>query len=391
MEFRRINALPPYAFAQVDALKVQLRRAGEDVIDLGFGNPDLPPPRVAVDKMVEAVRNPRNHRYSTSRGIPKLRLAICDLYERRFGVTLDFETEVCATIGAKEGFSHLMLTLVGPGDTALVPSPSYPIHIWGPILAGAGVHYVRMGPGEDFFANLTAAFEQAWPRPRVIVTSFPHNPTTSCVDLDFMTRLVAFAHEHGVVVVHDFAYADLGFDGYQPPSILQVPGAKEVAVEIYSMTKSFSMAGWRMGYLLGNAEVVAALAKLKSYLDYGSFQPVQIAATVAMNEASDFPREVNDVYRVRRDALVDGLHRLGWHVERPMGTMFLWAPIPEPYAEMTSLEFTTMLVQEAKVAVSPGAGFGPGGEGHVRFALVENDQRITQAIRQMRKALTKLG
>ena len=391
MDFRRINALPPYAFAQIDALKVQLRRAGEDVIDLGFGNPDLPPPDVAVDKIAEAVRNPRNHRYSTSRGIPKLRLAITDLYERRFGVTLDFETEVCATIGAKEGFSHLMLTLVGPGDTALVPAPSYPIHIWGPILAGAGVHYVRMGPGQDFFANLDAAFEQAWPRPRVLVASFPHNPTTTCVDLEFMSQLVAFARERGVLIVHDFAYADLGFDGYDPPSILQVPGAKDVAVEIYSMTKSFSMAGWRMGFLLGNAEVVAALAKLKSYLDYGSFQPIQIAATVAMNEAPDFPLEVNEVYKRRRDALCDGLGRLGWHVERPKGTMFCWAPIPEPYSEMTSLEFCTMLVQEGKVAVSPGSGFGPGGEGHVRFALVENDQRVTQAMRQLRRALTKLG
>ncbi|HEX5613967.1 MAG TPA: aminotransferase class I/II-fold pyridoxal phosphate-dependent enzyme [Acidimicrobiia bacterium] len=391
MDFRRINALPPYAFAQIDALKVQLRRAGEDVIDLGFGNPDLPPPDVAVDKIAEAVRNPRNHRYSTSRGIPKLRLAITDLYERRFGVTLDFETEVCATIGAKEGFSHLMLTLVGPGDTALVPAPSYPIHIWGPILAGAGVHYVRMGPDQDFFANLDAAFEQAWPRPRVLVASFPHNPTTMCVDLEFMTQLVAFARERGVLIVHDFAYADLGFDGYEPPSILQVPGAKDVAVEIYSMTKSFSMAGWRMGFLLGNAEVVAALAKLKSYLDYGSFQPIQIAATVAMNEAPEFPLAVNEVYRGRRDALCDGLDRLGWHVERPQGTMFLWAPIPEPYSEMTSLEFCTMLVQEGKVAVSPGSGFGPGGEGHVRFALVENEQRVTQAMRQLRRALTKLG
>jgi len=391
MDFRRINALPPYAFAQIDALKVQLRRAGEDVIDLGFGNPDLPPPDVAIDKIAEAVRNPRNHRYSTSRGIPKLRLAITDLYERRFGVTLDFETEVCATIGAKEGFSHLMLTLVGPGDTALVPAPSYPIHIWGPILAGAGVHYVRMGPGQDFFANLDAAFEQAWPRPRVLVASFPHNPTTTCVDLEFMSQLVAFARERGVLIVHDFAYADLGFDGYDPPSILQVPGAKDVAVEIYSMTKSFSMAGWRMGFLLGNAEVVAALAKLKSYLDYGSFQPIQIAATVAMNEAPDFPLEVNEVYKRRRDALCDGLGRLGWHVERPKGTMFCWAPIPEPYSEMTSLEFCTMLVQEGKVAVSPGSGFGPGGEGHVRFALVENEQRVTQAMRQLRRALTKLG
>ena len=307
MEFRRINALPPYAFAQIDALKMQLRRAGEDVIDLAFGNPDMPSPEIAVEKLVEAVRNPRNHRYSTSKGIPKLRLAVADLYERMFGVTLDFETEICSTIGAKEGFSHLMLAFVGPGDTALVPSPSYPIHIWGPILAGAGVHYVRMGPGQDFFANMRGAYEQAWPRPRVIVTSFPHNPTTACVDLEFMTQLVDFAREREIVVVHDFAYADLGFDGYRPPSILEVPGAKDVAVELYTLTKSFSMAGWRMGFLVGNAEIVAALAKLKSYLDYGSFQPIQIAATVAMNEAPDFPKEINAIYRGRRDALIEGL------------------------------------------------------------------------------------
>ncbi|HEX5096286.1 MAG TPA: aminotransferase class I/II-fold pyridoxal phosphate-dependent enzyme [Acidimicrobiia bacterium] len=391
MEFRRINALPPYAFAQIDALKVQLRRAGEDVVDLAFGNPDMGSPQVAVDKLVEAAQNPRNHRYSTSRGLPKLRLAFADLYQRKFGVSLDFETEVCSTIGVKEGFSHLMLTLVGPGDTARVPSPSYPIHIWGPILAGAGVHYVRMGPDQDFFANLHAAYEQAWPRPRVIVVSFPHNPTTACVDLEFMTNLVEFARERGIVVVHDFAYADLGFDGYEPPSILQVPGAKEVAVELYSMTKSFAMAGWRMGFVAGNTEIVAALGKLKSYLDYGSFQPIQIAATVAMNEAPDFPLEMNDIYKSRRDTLIDGLDRIGWHVERPKGTMFVWAPIPEPYAEMSSIEFATMCVQEAKVAVSPGNGFGPGGEGFIRFALVENDKRIQQAIRQFRKALTKLG
>jgi len=391
MEFRRINALPPYAFAQVDALKVQLRRAGEDVVDLAFGNPDIPSPSVAVEKLAEAVRNPRNHRYSTSRGLPKLRLAVAELYERKFGVTLDFETEICSTIGVKEGFSHLMLTLVGPGDTALVPSPSYPIHIWGPILAGAGVHYVRMGPGQEFFANLQAAYEQAWPRPRVIVASFPHNPTTACVDFAFMEQLVEFAREREIVVVHDFAYSDLGFDGYEPPSILQVPGAKDVAVELYSMTKSFSMAGWRMGFLVGNAEMVAALAKLKSYLDYGSFQPIQIAATVAMNEAPEFPDEVNAIYRSRRDTLCEGLCRIGWEVERPKGTMFLWAPIPEPYAEMTSLEFATMCVQDARVAVSPGSGFGPGGEGYVRFALVENDKRIQQAVRQLRKGLEKLG
>jgi alanine-synthesizing transaminase len=390
MEFRRINALPPYAFAQIDALKMELRRAGEDVIDLGFGNPDLPSPQVAVEKLAEAVRNPRNHRYSMSKGLPKLRLAVADLYEREFDVTLDFETEVCATIGAKEGFSHMMLALVGPGDTALVPSPSYPIHIWGPILAGAAVHYVRLGPQQDFFANLQAAWEQAWPRPRVVVVSFPHNPTTACVDSAFMHALVDWAREHDVLVVHDFAYADLGFDG-QPPSILQVPGAKDVAVEIYTLTKSFSMAGWRMGFVVGNAEVVAALAKLKSYLDYGTFQPIQIAATVAMNEAPEHPRVVNAIYRGRRDALCDGLGRIGWHIERPKGTMFVWAPIPEPYSEMSSIEFATMLVQEARVAVSPGSGFGPGGEGFVRFALVENEQRITQAVRGLRKALTKLG
>jgi alanine-synthesizing transaminase len=281
--------------------------------------------------------------------------------------------------------------MLGPGDTALVPSPSYPIHIWGPIIAGAGVHYVRLGPGQDFFENLNAAYEQAWPRPRVLVTSFPHNPTTQCVDLAFMQQLVDFARERGVLIVHDFAYADLGFDGYDPPSILQVPGASDVAVEIYSLTKSFSMAGWRVGFMLGNEEVVAALAKLKSYLDYGTFQPIQIAATVAMNEVPEFPLEVNEIYRGRRDVLIDGLARIGWEIPKPQGTMFAWAPIPEPYADMPSLEFASMLVHEAKVAVSPGSGFGPGGEGFVRFALVENEQRIQQAMRGLRRALPKLG
>jgi len=391
MEFRRIHALPPYAFAEIDALKMAARRAGEDVIDLGFGNPDVPSPQIAVEKLAEAARNPRNHRYSATRGIPRLRQAITDLYERKFDVSLDPESQVCVTIGAKEGFSHLMWVLLGPGDTALVPSPSYPIHIWGPILAGAGVHYVRMGPGEDFFANLHAAWEQAWPRPRVVVMSFPHNPTGTCVDLEFMTRMVQFARDHQVLLVHDFAYADLGFDGYDPPSLLQVPGADEVGVEIYSLTKSFSMAGWRVGFMLGNRDVVGALARLKSYLDYGTFQPIQIASIVAMNEAPDYPREVNAVYLGRRDALCDGLARIGWSIPKPMGTMFVWAPLPEPYEEMGSLEFAKMLVQEAKVAVSPGVGFGPGGEGFVRFALVENEQRIGQAIRGIRKALTKLG
>ncbi len=391
MEFRRIHALPPYAFAPIEALKQEFRRAGEDVIDLGFGNPDIASPEIAVAKLIEAAQNKKNHRYSMTRGIPKLREAASDLYMRRFGVELDPETEVCATIGAKEGFSHLMFALLGPGDTALVPAPSYPIHIWGPILAGAAVHYVRMGPDQDFLVNLQAAWEQSWPRPRVLVTSFPHNPTTMCVDYEFMEAVVAFVKERDMVVVHDFAYADLGFDGHVPPSILQVPGAKDVAVELYSLTKSFSMAGWRQGFLVGNSEVVGALAKLKSYLDYGAFQPIQIAATVVMNEEPDYPKFANEIYRSRRDTLLDGLSKIGWEIEKPMGTMFVWAPIPEPYSDMTSLEFAKMLVAEGKVAVSPGGGFGPGGEGFVRFALVENEQRITQAIRGIRKALTKLG
>jgi alanine-synthesizing transaminase len=389
MEFRRINALPPYVFTIIDSLKMAARRAGDDVIDLGFGNPDIPSPDVAVDKLAEAARNARNHRYSSSRGIPKLRAAAAALYERRFGVVLDPETEVINTIGAKEGLSHLMWVLLGPSDTALVPTPSYPIHLYAPLFAGADVRQVTLGEG-DFFANLTAAWESAWPRPRVIVVSFPHNPTTTCVDLAWMERLVEFAKAHGVILVHDFAYSDTCFDGFQAPSILQVQGAKEVAVELYTLTKSFSMAGWRVGFLLGNPEIVQALAKLKSYLDYGAFQPIQIAAIVAMNEASDYPKQVNEVYWSRRDALCDGLARIGWQVERPKATMFVWAPIPEPYRERGSLEFASFLVRDAKVAVSPGVGFGPSGDGFVRFALIENEKRIGQAVRNLRKSLTKL-
>jgi alanine-synthesizing transaminase len=391
VDFRRINALPPYVFATIDALKMEARRAGDDVVDLGFGNPDLASPPVAVEKLCEAVRNPKNHRYSSSRGIPKLRLAITDLYQRKFGVELDPETQACTTIGAKEGFSHLMWVLVGPGDAAMVPSPSYPIHIWGPLFAGAEVRHVRLGPEQDFFDNLLESWEDSWPRPRVIVLSFPHNPTTTCVDLAFMNRMVNFAREHEVLLVHDFAYADLGYDGYEPPSILQVPGATDVAVELYTLTKSFSMAGWRMGFVVGNAEVVAALGKLKSYLDYGTFQPIQIASIVAMNEAPDYPLEVNAIYKGRRDALIDGLGRAGWEIEKPQGTMFVWAPIPEPYADLGSIEFAKLVVRDAKVAISPGVGFGPGGEGFVRFALVENEQRINQAVRGIRRGLPKLG
>jgi len=412
MEFRRINGLPPYVFATINELKSDARRAGQDVIDLGFGNPDLPSPDVAVEKLAEAAHNPRNHRYSASKGIPKLRQAITDLYFRKFGVEIDPDLEVVTTIGAKEGLSHLMWVLVGPGDTAFVPSPSYPIHIYAPLFAGADIRQIRLEgptagqspvgdldqeeatgvprPGDAFFDSLMETWESTWPKPRVIVLSFPHNPTTACVDYDFMERLVAFAREHEVVLVHDFAYADIGFDGYDPPSILQVPGAKDVAVELYTLTKSFSMAGWRVGFMVGNAEIIQALTKLKSYLDYGTFQPIQIAAIVAMNEAPEYPKEIREIYQARRNTLCDGLNRIGWQVVPPRGTMFVWAPIPEPYREMGSLEFSKLLVREAEVATSPGVGFGPGGDGHVRFALIENEQRTGQAVRNLRRALTKL-
>lgn len=391
MEFRRIQHLPPYVFAQVDERKVAARRAGEDIVDLGFGNPDIPSPPAVVDKLVEAARNSRNHRYSSSRGLPNLRKAVAERYRRRFGVEIDPETEVITTIGAKEGLSHLLWTLVQPGDAAIVPDPSYPIHIYAPVLAGAEVRRAPISSEEDYFEVLERMFQNSWPRPRVIIVSFPHNPTTTCVDLGFFERLVAFAHEHGVFLVHDFAYADVAFDGYVPPSLLEVPGAKEVGVELYTLTKGHSMAGWRVGFVVGNRDAVAALAKLKSYLDYGTFQPVQIAATVTLNEEPEFPKLVRDVYQSRRDVLCDGLRSIGWEVTKPKGTMFVWAPIPEPYRDMSSVEFASMLVREAEVATSPGVGFGPGGEGHVRFALIENEQRTKQAIRNLRRALTRLS
>jgi alanine-synthesizing transaminase len=387
VEFRRVPQLPPYAFAEIDRLKLELRRAGEDVVDLGFGNPDLPSPDLAVEKLAEAARKPRNHRYSASRGIPNLRGAVCELYRRRFGVELDPETEAIATIGAKEGLAHLLWVLVEPGDVALVPEPSYPIHLFAPVLAGASVAQVAMGPDEDVLANLADAYERSRPRPRVVVLSFPHNPTTTTVDADFWQDVVDFARVRGLVLVHDFAYADVAFDGYRPPSILEAAGAREVAVELYSMTKGYSMPGWRVGFVVGNAAVIAALARLKSYLDYGTFQPIQIAAVVALREADDHVAEVCDTYRSRRDALCTGLDRIGWPVTRPRATMFLWAPIPEAQRDLGSYEFALRLLREAKVSVSPGAGFGPGGEGFVRFALVENEHRIGQAVRGIRAAL----
>jgi alanine-synthesizing transaminase len=401
MEFRRIENLPPYVFTIINNLKIEARRAGHDVIDLGFGNPDIPSPATAVQKLAEAAAKPANHRYSMSRGLPKLREAIAGYYRNVWDVDVDPELEITNTIGSKEGFSHLMWVLLDRGDAAIVPSPSYPIHIYGPLFAGADLRQVPMrsmadpgereGFAEEFFDRLTTAYDIGWPKPRVLVISFPHNPTGACVELDFMQRVVDFCREREMVVVHDFAYADVGFDGYRPPSILQAEGAKDCAVELYSMTKSFSMAGWRCAFLLGKAEVVQALVKLKTYLDYGMFQPVQIAATVTINEEPDFPREVCSTYQGRRDALIEGLARIGWDIPKPGGTMFVWAPIPEPYAELDSVEFCSMVVRDAEVALSPGVGFGPGGEGFVRFALIENEKRIAQGVRNLRRGLPKLG
>jgi alanine-synthesizing transaminase len=380
-EFRRVDALPPYAFAEVERLKLELRRAGEDVIDLGFGNPDVPPPEIAVEKLREAALIPRNHRYSSSRGLPNLRAAICELYGDRYGVALDPETEATLALGAKEGLVHLLWVLLGPGDSALVPSPSYPIHLFAPGFAGATVQRV---PALDYVAGVEEAWAAAQPRPRVLLASFPHNPTTACVELPDMQRLVDFAREREMVLVHDFAYADLAFDGYRPPSIFECDGAREVAVELYSLTKGFSLAGWRVAFVLGRADVVGALARLKSYLDYGSFQPLQIAATVALREARDQPAQAAEVYEGRRNALCDGLTRAGWEVARPKATMFVWARIP---TDEQAQGFALRLLREAHVAVSPGSGFGADGEGFVRFALVENEQRIAQAVRGIRRAI----
>ena len=382
MKFRRIDELPAYVFASVDGLKRELRREGRDVIDLGFGNPDLPPPGVAVEKLREAALKPANHRYSASRGIEQLRRAVVERYRDRFGVELDPETQVVSTIGAKEGLAHLLWVLVGPGDTVVVPTPCYPIHRVSPQLAGATVVSPPVAGGIDAIAE---AIREA--RPKVVIVSFPNNPTTAVAAPEDMQRLVDLAHEHGFILVHDFAYADIAFDGYEPPSVLGADGAAECAVELYSLTKGFSMAGWRVGFTLGRADVVAALAKLKSYLDYGTFQPIQIASIVALREAPDYPVEIRDVYRGRRDALCAGLGRAGWPVDPPLGTMFVWAEIPERLRPLGSLELALRLARDACVAVSPGIGFGDGGEGHVRFALVENEQRIGQATRAIGRFL----
>ncbi len=386
MEFRRIERFPPYVFSIVNDLKMQARRRGEDVIDLGMGNPDIPTPEPVVEKLKEAADNPRNHRYSASRGIPKLRAAICDLYERAWNVSLDPDTEAVATIGAKEGLSHLAWVLLGPGDSVLVPEPTYPIHTYAMILAGANVTTVPLSMESDFFHDLVSAYERSEPKPRVVLCSFPHNPTTAAVGVEFFEQLVDFAKSRGVIVIHDLAYADLVFDEERAPSLLQVPGAKDVGVEFFSMSKSYSMPGWRLAFCVGNREIVGALTKLKSYLDYGVFQPIQIAGIIALNECTEVPKQIREIYRSRRDVLCDSLRRIGWEIETPPATMFAWAPIPELYRHLGSLEFAKHLVADAKVAVSPGIGFGQLGDDYVRFALVENEQRIRQAVRGMKKA-----
>ena len=387
-EFKRIKRLPPYVFAIVNKLKMDARRKGEDIIDLGMGNPDLPTPKHIVDKLIEAAQNPKNHRYSASKGITQLRLAICEWYKRRFDVDLDHECEAVVTIGSKEGLSHLTYAMIEPGDLVLTPAPAYPIHPYSIIIAGGDVRSVPIGAGDsDYFNKMKEIFESSWPRPKYLIINFPHNPTTACVEIDFFEKIVAFAKEHNIIVMHDFAYADLTFDNYSPPSFLQVPGAKDVGVEFFSLTKSYSMAGWRVGFCVGNKDIVGALINIKSYLDYGMFQPIQIASIIALRGPQDCVTDIKKTYEARRNVLIQGLKTAGWIVEPPKATMFVWARMPEAFREMGSLEFTKFLLKEGGVAVSPGIGFGEAGEGFVRFALVENEHRIKQATRGIKKAL----
>ncbi len=388
-DFPRIKRLPPYVFNIVGDLKLKARRAGEDIIDFGMGNPDGATPPHVVAKLIEAASKPVNHRYSVSKGIYKLRLAITDWYKRRYDVDLDPDTEAIATIGSKEGLGHLALAILGPGDVVLCPSPTYPIHQYSVIIAGGDLRSVPLIPGEDFFAHLVDAVKQTWPRPKLLILNFPANPTTEVVDLHFFEKIVDFAREHALMVIHDLAYADLCFDGYEAPSFLQVPGAKEVGVEFFTLSKSYNMPGWRVGFAVGNPAMIAALARIKSYLDYGMFQPIQIAAIHAMNGPQDDVERIRRRYEKRRDVLIDGLNRIGWRMPKPKATMFVWAPIPEHLQDMGSLEFSTFLLQEGKVAVSPGIGFGEYGDKYVRFALIENEHRTRQAIRGIRRALSK--
>jgi alanine-synthesizing transaminase len=387
--FYRIQKLPPYVFAVINEMKAKARAAQMDVVDLGMGNPDGATPQVVVDKLIEAARNPRNHRYSVSRGIQHLREEIVKRYRRRHGIDLDPNTEAIVTMGAKDALAHLMFATIGPGDIVVSPNPAYPIHQYGVIMSEGHACMLPMPNAETFLGRLEELYRESPKPPKMLLISFPHNPTTTCVDLPFLTQIVELARSHGTLIVHDFAYADLGFDGYVPPSILEVPGAKDIAVEIFSMSKSFNMAGWRVGFCLGNAKMISALARIKSYLDYGVFQPIQIASIVALRECEDESVKICETYRRRRDVLVEGLCRAGWPVQSPRGSMFLWAPIPERYQSLGSLEFSKLLMEKALVAVSPGVGFGPMGEGFVRFALIENDHRTRQATRNIAQFLRR--
>lgn len=386
-EFYRIKKLPPYVFAVTNEMKARLRAAQYDVVDFGMGNPDGPTPKPIVNKMVEAARNPRNHRYSMSRGIPNLRLEIVKRYERNYGVQLDPESEAIVTIGSKDALAHLLFAVVGPGDNIVAPDPAYPIHQWGVIMAEGHACLLPMPTPAEFLNRLTDLYKKSAKAPEMVLINFPHNPTTATVDLDFFKEVIRLAAHYGSMVLHDFAYADIGFDGYQAPSILQVEGAKEHAVEIFSMTKSYNMAGWRVGFCLGNKKMIYALARIKSYLDYGIFQPIQIAAIIGLRECEEDVRRISTIYEKRRNVLCDGLNAAGWPVEKPRGSMFVWARIPEKFQKMTSLDFAKLLLEKALVGVAPGIGFGPGGEGYVRFALIENHERTRQAIRSIKSLL----
>lgn len=388
-EFNRIKRLPPYVFGIVNTLKMDARHRGEDIIDLGMGNPDIATPRHVVEKLIEAAQNPKNHRYSASKGITQLRVAICEWYKRRFDIDLDPESEAVVTIGSKEGISHLALALIEPGDVVLTPTPAYPIHPYSVIISGGEVRSIPIGKGVDFFEEMEKAYKSTWPRPKAMIINFPHNPTTACVEIDFFQKIVEFAKENNIIVIHDLAYADLVFDGYKAPSLLQVPGAKDIGVEFFSMTKSYSMPGWRVGFCVGNRDIVGALIRIKSYLDYGMFQPIQIATIIALRGPQECVEEIRKIYQGRRDILIDGLKNAGWSVDPPKATMFVWAEIPEPFKKLGSLEFSKISIKEAGVAVSPGIGFGDGGDEFVRFALVENEHRIRQATRGIKRLMNR--
>ena len=390
-EFARIKRLPPYVFNITAELKMAARRRGEDIIDLSMGNPDGATPRHIVDKLVEAAQRNDTHGYSVSKGIPRLRRAICDWYQRRFQVALDPDSEAIVTIGSKEGLAHLMLATLERGDTVLVPNPSYPIHIYGAIIAGADIRSVRMTDGVDFFEELERAIRELIPKPKMLILGFPSNPTARCVELDFFERVIAIAREHDILVVHDLAYADITFDGWKAPSIMQVPGAREVAVEFFTMSKSYNMAGWRIGFMVGNRDLVSALARIKSYHDYGTFTPIQVASIIALDGPQDCVEEIRQTYERRRDVMVRALHEAGWHVEVPKASMYIWAKVPEPYAHLRSLDFFKKLLDDAKVAVAPGIGFGDYGDDHVRIALIENEHRLRQAVRGVRDMFRKDG